>query len=293
MSKFAPLNLTAEEIIAFTPLWAGPRSDDGRPRVDDKVIARLKNVSITQAWGVLITNHHRYQFEGGWQRIFPEETLCGRAMTAVFMPQRPDLKDTIGAKAAAAGQVGDITSWPIYALERGDIYVADVFGKIEWGPVIGDNLATAIYARTGCGVVHNAAVRDIDGIEKVGNFASFIRGVHPTYANQTVAMVGINCPVRVGGVTIMPGDVILGQRDGVLVIPPHLAELVATTCEIMALRDQFGKQCLKDGVYLPGQIDRKWSDDIEAHFLGWLDDYPEELPVAKEQMKEFLKGRTW
>ena len=73
----------------------------------------------------------------------------------------------------------------------------------------------------------------------------------------------------------------------------ELAELVATTCEIMALRDRFGKQCLREGVYLPGQIDRKWSEDIEAHFLVWLDDYAEPLPVPKEQMKEFLKGRTW
>jgi regulator of RNase E activity RraA len=293
MSKFAPLNLTPEEIIAFTPLWQGPRSGDGRPRVDDTVIERLKKVSLTQAWGVLANHQYRNQYEGGWERIFPDQVLCGRAMTAVFMPQRPDLKDAIGGKAEAAGQVGDITSWPIYALEKGDIYVADVFGKIEWGPVIGDNLSTAIYARTGCGVVHNAAVRDIDGIERVGNFASFIRGIHPTYANPTVAMVGINCPVRIGGITVMPGDAILGQRDGILAIPPHLAEAVATTCEILALRDKFGKHSLKEGRYLPGQIDRKWSDDIEADFLAWLDNYAEELPVGREQMKAFLKGRTW
>jgi hypothetical protein len=118
MSKFAPLNLTAEEIIEFTPLWQGARTPDGRPFVADSVITRLKNISLTQAWGVLITNDYRHQFEGGWQRIFPDENLCGRAVTAVFMPRRPDLKDTIGKKAEAAGQVGDITSWPIYALGR-------------------------------------------------------------------------------------------------------------------------------------------------------------------------------
>lgn len=295
MAKFAPLNLTAEEVVEFTPLWEGPRSKDGRPRVADSVIERLKNISLTQAWGVLRNNGHLYQFEGGWDRIHPDKVLCGRALTASFMPLRTDLKEVIGTKAEAAGQVGDITSWPIYALEKGDIYVADVFGKIEWGPVIGDNLSTAIYERTGCGVVHNAAVRDIGGIERVGdgNFVSFMRGVHPTYANQTVNMVGINCPVRIGGVTIMPGDVILGQRDGILVIPPHLAELVATTCEIISLRDEFGKQRLREKRYLPGQIDRKWSDDIEADFHVWLDDYPGELPTSKESMKDFLKGRTW
>jgi 4-hydroxy-4-methyl-2-oxoglutarate aldolase len=293
MPKFAPLNLTAEEIIAFTPLWEGPRYEDGRPRVDDAVIERIKDISTTLAWGVLIENGYRSQYEGGWQRIHPEQTLCGRALTAMFMPKREDLASVIFKKAEEAGQVGDITSWPIYALQKGDVYVADVFGKIEWGPVIGDNLSTAIYRRTGTGTVQNAAVRDIDGIEKVGDFPSFIRGLHPTYANPTVSMVGINCPIRIGSVTVLPGDVILGKRDGLLVIPPHLAELVATTCEITAVRDVFGKQRLKEGTYLPGQIDRKWSEEIEADFLRWLDDHPGMLRIPKEEIHTYLTRRTW
>lgn len=293
MPKFAPLNLTPEDIRDFTPLWEGERSDDGRPRVADEVIDRLKAISITQAWGVLIEAGYRNQFEGGWERIHPGEVLCGRALTAMFVPRRRDLNDAIQARAEADGQVGDLTSWPIYALQKGDVYVADMFGKVEWGPVLGDNLSTAVFARTGCGVVQNGAVRDIDGIEAAAPYGSFIRGFHPTYANPTVAMVGINCPVRIGGVTILPGDVILGQRTGILVIPPHLAELVATTCEILALRDQFGKLRLREGVYLPGEIDRKWSDAIEADFDGWLDAYPGPLPTPKDKMREFLKGRTW
>lgn len=293
MPRYAPLSLTPEDIVAFTPDWTGPRSDDGRPRVADDIIARVKRVSITQAWGVLIQNGYRNQFEDGWDRLHPEEALCGRALTAQFMPIRKDLKDAIQVKADAAGVVGDITSWPIYELQPGDIYVADVFGKQDMGPIIGDNLATAIFARTGAGFVHNCAIRDIDGIEAAGPYGSFFKGFHPTYANPTVAMVGINCPVRIESITIMPGDVILGQRTGILVIPPQLAELVAATCEILELRDEFGKLRLREGTYLPGQIDRKWEEAIEADFMAWLDAYTDPLPMPKERMQEFLKGRTW
>lgn len=292
MDKFAPFNLTPEEIIAFTPNWEGERTPDGRPFVADSVIDRLRKVSPTIAWGVLMEKGFRYQHESGWQRINADKVLCGRAMTAMFLPMRPDLKEEIGKRAEASGQVGDITSWPIYALQEGDVYVADVWGKIEWGGVIGDNLSTALYARTHNGVVQNCSVRDIDGIERIG-FPGFIRGTSPTYGNPQLLMAGINCPVRVGAVTVIPGDVILGKRDSILVIPPHHAEYVATSCEMIALRDEFGKMRLAQKVYLPGQIDRAWEPAIEADFCDWLDTCPEKWPVSKERMKEFMQGRVW
>lgn len=292
-AKFAPLSLTADEIVEFTPLWTGPRHADGRPRVDDATIARLKKVSLTQAWAVLANHGYRSQYEGGWQRTHADKSLCGRALTAAYMPKRTDLADVIFSKAEAAGQVGDLTSWPIYALQTGDVYVADVFGKVEWGPVIGDNLSTAISMRTGTGTVQNAAVRDIEGIEKVNEFPVFCRGQHPTYANPTVVMIGINCPVRLGAVTVLPGDVVLGKSDGLLFIPPHLAETVASTCEIVTVRDIFAKQRMKEGTYLHGQIDRKWSDEIETDFFRWLKENPGLLPMTDEEIRGYLGGRLW
>lgn len=282
MMRFAPLNLSADEIIALTPLWTGPRHTDGRPRASDEVVARLALVSISDAWAVLNDNGFRQQYEGNWQRIHGGLTLCGRALTAMFMPRRRDLNDIIAQRAADAGQVGEFTSWPIYGLQAGDVYVADAFGRIEWGPVVGDNLATAIHARTGCGMVANGAVRDVEGIERIDAFPSFVRGVHPTHALSSAVLVGINCPVRIGAVTVVPGDIILGQGDGLLVIPPHLGELVATRCEIIAIRDRFAKQRLREMTYLPGQIDRRWTAEIEADFRAWLENYPEKLPFPPQ-----------
>jgi regulator of RNase E activity RraA len=288
VTRFAPLNLTAEEVATFTAHWSGPRYADGRPCVPDEVIERLARLSITDVWAVLGEHGYRHQYEGGWQRIHADHGLCGRALTAMFMPRRNDVNEIVAQRAAAAGQIGEFTSWPIYALQPGDVYVADVFGRIEGGPIIGDNLATAIYARTGRGIVVHGAVRDAEGIARIRGFATFARGFHPTHALLTGALAGINCPVRIGAVSVMPGDVILAQGDGVLVIPPHVAEPVAARCEVIAIRDEFAKERLRERVYLSGEIDRKWSAQVEADFRRWLDNYTGPLPVAKLDFIERL-----
>lgn len=292
--KFAPMCLTAEELVEYTPEWHGERLPDGRPRVPDGIIARMRQVTITQAWGVLSGEGFNHQYEDGWQCTHPGGVLCGRALTALYMPRRPDLRTLMEAKGERTGQVGDQISWPIDALCPGDVYVADVYGKVAQGPIIGDNLATAILTRSGNGVVHDAAVRDLEGIEELGErFTSFVRGWHPTYASPTIMLTGMNCPIRLGLATAMPGDVVLGKREGVIFIPPHLAEKVVTTSEIIRLRDIFGKERLSEGRYTSGQIDARWTDEIERDFSRWLEDHLDQLPVPREAIQEFLQQRTW
>ena len=293
MEKFAPLNMSPEELIEYTPEWQGERSADGRPKVPDDILARMHSVSITQAWGVLRGPGYNWQYEDGWICTHPGQVLVGRALTAAYLPRRPVMRRVMEAKGERAGCIGDQISWPIDMLVRGDVYVADVFGKIDQGAVIGDNLATAIYANSGNGVVHDAAVRDIDGIQALPDFTSFVRGFHPTFASPTIMLAGVNCPVRIGGATVMPGDVVLGRDDGVVFIPPHLAEQVVKTSELIALRDRFGKQRLAEGKYAPGQIDTRWSDPIEADFSRWLESHIDELPVPRAAIQELLKERTW
>lgn len=293
MEKFAPLNLSPEELIAYTPEWQGERFADGRPRVPDDIVARMRHVTITQAWGVLRGAGFNHQYEDGWQCTHPGGVLCGRALTALYMPRRPDMRQVMETRGEQAGQVGDQISWPIDALVPGDVYVADVYGKIAEGPVIGENLATAILTNSGNGVVHDAAVRDLEGIEELKGFASFVRGWHPSFASPTIMLVGMNCPVRLGLATVMPGDIVLGKREGVIFIPPHLAEKLVTTSEVIRLRDMFGMQRLREGKYTPGQIDTRWADDIEADFSLWLEERIDDLPIPRDAIKELLKERTW
>ena len=293
MEKVCPLNLTKEELVEYTPEWQGQRFEDGRPRVPDDVLERVKSVTITQAWGVLRGQGYEWQYEDGWMCTHPGQVLVGRALTAMYVPRRPDMRKLMKEKGEKAGCIGDQISWPIDLLVPGDVYVADVFGKIEQGPIIGDNLSTSIYAKSGNGVVHDAAVRDLDGIRELPAFVSFVRGWHPTYASPTIMLAGINCPTRIGKVTVMPGDVVLGRDDGVIFVPPHLAERVVKTSEIIRLRDQFGQQRLREGTYTSGQIDRKWEDHIERDFSKWLEDHMDELSVPRAAIQELLKERTW
>jgi regulator of RNase E activity RraA len=291
--KFAPLNLSPEEIIAFTPLWEGARTADGRPRVADDILRRMELVTVTQAWGVLRGEGYHQQYEGGWTCTQPGKALVGRAVTASYLPARKDLRDTVFGQADAAGCIGDQVSWPIDTLVPGDVYVADVMGKLADGPVIGDNLAASILAKAGKGVVHDAAIRDMEGVLELVDFVSFCRGYHPSCASPTVLLAGINPPVRIGGCTVLPGDVVLGKDDGVVFIPAHLAEKVVVTAEIIRLRDIFGKLRLTQGRYTPGEIDRQWEPHIEADFGQWLQAHLDELPVPPETIQGYLQERSW
>ncbi|MDF1513310.1 MAG: RraA family protein [Anaerolineae bacterium] len=291
--KFAPLNMAPNELVDYTYEWKGERFADGRPKVPDDLLARMEKVTLTQAWGVLHNAGYEWQYERGFICTQPGKVLVGRALTAMYMPRRPAMRKLMEEKGDRCGCIGDQISWPIDMLVKDDVYVADVYGKIERGPIIGDNLSTAIYANSGKGVVHDAAVRDLDGIQEMPEFVSFARGFDPTYASPTIMLLGVNCPVRIGHVTVMPGDVVLGKHDTVVFIPPHLAENVVKTSELIRLRDMFGKQCLREGVYTPGQIDRRWTDDIEAHFSRWLENHMEDLPVTADAIKDLLKERTW
>jgi len=293
MERICPLDMTREELIVFTPEWTGERFPDGRPKVPDDILERMSSVTITEAWAVLTNEGFKWQYEGGFQCTHPGQVLIGRALTAMYMPRRPDMRKVMEEKGILGGCIGDQISWPIDRLGPGDVYVADVFGKIEEGAVIGDNLATAIHAKTGTGVVHDAVVRDIDGIRELPGFVSFIRGFHPTYASPTIMLAGINTPTRIGRVTVMPGDVVLGHGDGVIFIPPHLAEKVVKSSELVRLRDAFGKQRLKESVYTSGQVDARWTEAMEKDFLQWMENSSDIAAISVEDITEMLRERTW
>jgi regulator of RNase E activity RraA len=286
------LKLSSEELISLTSKWEGERFPDGRPQVPDGILERMKLVNIEEAWSVLRNEGYNYQFERGWKHTHPGGVLVGRALTTVYMPLRPDVDEKIREAGKAAGYIGNEVSWPIDMLVPGDVYVADAWGKEEGGVIIGGNLANSIFAKSGNGVVVDGEVRDLEQLEAIEGFNGFIRDFNPSYYWASM-LIGINIPTRIGSVTVMPGDVVLGKRTGIIFIPAHLAEKVVKTAEIVRLKDMFGFQRLKEGVYTPGQIDTRWSEKINEDFANWLEDHIDELPVPKDQIQELLKDRTW
>jgi 4-hydroxy-4-methyl-2-oxoglutarate aldolase len=283
-----------EYIKALTPEWKGERFADGRPKVPDAILERLKNISIEEAWGVLRNKGFMNQFEGNWTIIKPEEVMTGRVVTAQYMPLRPDLEKYIKeqGKLENRSQQGGTNSWPIDILTTGDVYVADGYGKIADGTLIGDNLGNSIFAKSQRGVIFFGSVRDQEGLEDIKGFNGWIKGSDPSYIQQMM-LTSINAPIRIGRATVLPGDVVLAKKYGVIFIPAYLVEDLVLTSEVTALRDEFGHQRLREKKYLAGQIDSQWSDEIKKDFLDWLKNYPGKLPMTKEELDNYLKERNY
>jgi 4-hydroxy-4-methyl-2-oxoglutarate aldolase len=281
-----------EWILFHTSEWTGERFEDGRPKAPEEYIERLKNLSVEEVWGFLRNKGYNNQFEGGWEILNPEEPFAGRVLTAQYMPARPDINKQILDKGHAEGRIGPSNSWPIDMLREGDVYVADGFGKIIDGTLIGDNLGNAIYARSKRGVVFDAGVRDMEGLSHIEGFNAFVRGFDPSFLRESM-LTGINVPIRIGRAVVIPGDVVLAKKSGVVFVPPHLLKETVLNGEFVALRDKFGHQMLRQGVYTPGQIDTQWTDEIKNAFLKWLDANPSFLPMSRKELDDYMKERTW
>lgn len=267
---FAQLDLfSKEQRVELTLEWHGDRFPDGRPNVPDDVLSRLAKVTADEAWDVLQEAGYRNQFEGGWTVVNPGQRLVGRVVTAVFMPRRPDVDAVIRANGKKENRIGDENSWIIDILKPGDVLVVDLFGKIRYGTIIGDNLATAIYSKSHNGLIVNGAIRDVTGIQEMAGFQVYTRGVDPSALEQ-VMLTGINVPIRIGDVTVMPGDIAIGDPEGVTFVPPQLAEKLADETEMDHMIDEWGHMMLREGKYTPGQIDAKWTPQMIGEFNAWL-----------------------
>jgi len=299
LAQAQPGVLTKAQLIEYTPDWKGERFADGRPKVPDAILDRMKNVTLEEAWAVITGAGFSHQFEDNWVSIHPGQVLVGRALTSQWLPGRPDILKVIEDKGRQQGRVGGTNAWPVDMLQPRDVYVSDHFGLKENGASVGDNVGSAIYAKTGNGIVYDGAVRDINGLREMEQFTSFVRSYDPSHhignasagARLNSTMIGINIPIRIGGAFVMPGDVVLGRDGGVIFIPPQLAEQVVRSSEITRLRDEFGHARLRARVYTAGQIDGRWSDAIEADFTAWLRQNIDRLPVARAQIEEILKQR--
>ncbi|RYY56955.1 MAG: RraA family protein [Chitinophagaceae bacterium] len=281
-----------DQIKALTSEWKGKRSADGRPEVAEKYLDRLKPIHLEEAWGVLRNKGFQNQFEGDWMVLHPDSVMVGRVVTAQYWPLRPDVDKVVKEKGKTEGRIGGTNSWPIDVLKNGDVYVADSYGKVVDGTLIGDNLGNSIYAKSARGVIFFGSVRDVEGLEEIKGFNAWTKGYDPSYIQQMM-LGGINVPIRVGRAMVLPGDVVLAKKGGVIFIPAYLVEEVVLNSEFIALKDAFGHQRLREQKYTPGEIDTQWTDAIKKDFLKWLDDNPGKIPMTRAELDQFMKDRTW
>ena len=286
---FSQVKTTKEQIIFYTAEWKGERFSDGRPKVPDSLLTRALDVSIEDVWDYLQGQGYRCQFDGGWKALHIDRPFAGRALTAQYMPLRPDMARAITAEGKSEGRQGSNNSWPIEQLEAGDVYVADGFGKVVEGTLIGSNLGSGIAAHTHAGFVFDAGIRDQEENREIANLNGFYRGYDPSaWADMT--LTAINAPVRIGRAIVLPGDLVLAKTDGVIFIPAVLAEAAISSAEFTNLQDAFNFELNRSGKN-GGEFEGGWTPDKYDALARWVDAHPEKLKMPRAEFTALLERK--
>ncbi|MGY8825383.1 MAG: RraA family protein [Candidatus Latescibacterota bacterium] len=287
-----PFVLKQEQMVAYTRRYDGERFADGRPKVPDSILQRMKSVTCEQAWTVLREHGYDCQYQGKWVVTHENPVLVGRAVTCNFIPQRPDLAEVVNEEAQERGLEGRDKHWVMDRLEQGDVIVADLMDRQIGGGFIGDNLANMIYDKTGTGCVVWGGTRDLAGVLELEDFVVFNRNWDPSTSGSydKTMIIGYNTPIVIGRAAVMAGDVVLGLKEGVVFVPAHLAREVVEVSELIQQKDAFGFERLKAGVYTAGQIDAAWSEEISDDFYGWVRARIDSLPPEQQEM---IRNQDW
>lgn len=292
-AAFGQVRQTREQILFYTAEWKGERFADGRPKVADDLLTRALDVSIEDVWDFLRSRGYVNQFEGEWQSLHPEKAFAGRALTAQFMPMRPDMTHAIQAEGKTEGRVSGTNSWVINELQMGDTMVADGYGKIVEGTLIGSNLGSGIAAHTHSGFVFYGGIRDAEENREIAGLNGLYKGYDPSAWVQE-QVTGINVPVRIGRAVVLPGDLVLAKRDGVIFIPAVLAEAAVSRAEFTNLQDAFNFELNKTGRN-GAEFEGGWTSAKLDALAKWVEEHPEKLKMSRAEFAEILaehKGRS-
>jgi 4-hydroxy-4-methyl-2-oxoglutarate aldolase len=266
-------SLTKEQMVEYTAQNPFDRFPDGRPKVPDALIERARGLSSEEVFAILPGKNFRNQYADGFHVLHPQKKLVGRAFTVQFMPLRPDLDTVINAKAQAAGVGRMYNQIAIDMLQPGDVLVVDLFGQGDGGTIVGDNLFYYIMKTTkGGGLVVDGAIRDLDGISAM-DMPAYFRTAHPSFLTNVI-ISGINVPVRIGNATVMPGDLVVGDSEGVYFIPPALVQQVVDNSDVIHIHDEWTRKKFDEGKYK--------STDIYGS--------PKD-PALKKEYEDYLKKR--
>lgn len=287
------MSLSKEELIEYTKEWTGERFPDGRPRVPDYVLEEMKNVSIGDAWGACRGAGYNCQHETSseWKCIHPDQVMVGRAVTAVYLPSRPVMEKASQERGEENGLHGGQFSWAIQQLVEGDVYIVDCYGKIVDSAPMGGNFAAAICGQTGGGgAIVNGSIRDAEELSKLPGFNAFAKDWEPSYARDMM-LFGINIPARIGGTSVMPGDIVLAKNDDIVFIPPHVAVNLVKRAKMSRLENQWANQALVDKKYKMLEIHGAgpWADNVKRDFAQWLRENKDNMPEYGEAIEEYLK----
>lgn len=261
-----------ETIIALTPQWTGERFPDGRPKVPQKYLDEMRKMTLEELWKPIFLKGYESQFEGDLKVLHDDgRVLVGRAVTATFVPSRPDLHETSFAVGASEGRKGNYNQWVIDGLVESDVAVVDMYDKIYKGTFLGGNLTTAIRAKTkNGGAVVWGGIRDTQQMKEVEDVQVYYRGIDPTPIREFV-MKDFNGVTRIGKATVLPGDIVYGGGGGVLFIPAHLVQEVVEGAAKTHVKDDFGFEMIAANRFTTAQIDRAtWTEEMLDMLVEWI-----------------------
>ena len=277
--------LTREQVIEITADNPFERFPDGRPKIPDALIEQAKGLSAEDVWAVLPGKNYRNQWADGFQLLHPGTKMAGRAFTAQFMPTRPDIMGALTANATRAGIASYTHQYALDQLQPGDVFVADVFGKGAEGTIVGDNLFYYVHKATrGAGIVVDGSVRDLEGLSEIP-MPAYYRHAHPTPIRE-VMLTGINVPIRIGEATVSPGDLVLGDREGVYFIPPPLVQGILDRADETHIHDEWTKRKFDEGKYKSQEIYGSPRDPaLKKEYEDYLAAKLAELKAKRAQQK--------
>lgn len=287
--SFAQVKQTNEQMTFYTSQWKGERFPDGRPKVSDDLLKRVLDVSIEDLWDYLREKGYNCQFDTGFQMLHPDKPFAGRALTAQYMPMRRDMYQAIAAEGKREGRVSGNNSWPIAELTIGDMYIADGFGKIVEGTLIGSNLGSGIAAHSHTGFVFDAGIRDAEENRELENMNGLYRAYDPS-AWKDMTLTSINAPIRIGRATVLPGDLVLAKQEGVIFIPAFLAEDAVAHAEFINLEDAFNFDLNRQGKN-GGSFEGGWNGQKYDAFVQWINANPDKLKMSRAEFDAILKER--
>jgi len=212
-----------------------------RATVPDDVLETLAGVSIPTISGIL----RRLGYPNTYlARLVPrtsKQAFVGRAFTARALPTRKDV-------AAAQGGAASLHRRAFETIERGDVLVIDARGDVR-ARVTGDILATRLKYRGAAALVTDGAIGDLAAMQAVG-LPLYSLGLTPVSFGEVHVMADLNVPISCAGVLVMPGDILVGDPEGVVAIPQAVAAEVAAAGADTESRDEFSRRKVEAGTPL-------------------------------------------
>ena len=227
--------------------------------ISQEAFDKLHTVSTATLTSQLIKRNFHNTFLGGLTPLRPDISMVGYAVTLRYVPAREDMVDTLydnttNVQRIAVETVGD-----------NDVLVIDARGEVG-AATLGNILATRMKARGVAGIVTDGALRDTPGFKKI-DIAAYVKGAHATTSFELHHPVDINVPIGCAGVLVMPGDIMVGDAEGVVAIPAQVAEEVAHDAYEQERLEEFIQTKIAGGASILGVYPP--NEETKAEFAAW------------------------